>query len=103
MGTDYTKTLLKIKTFIPKLREDLVTRTRLVNKLNKASGKKLICINAPAGYGKSTLIAEWIKQINKCVAWIQLDKNDNDLGQFLSYFVLSLKQLNNNVCDSILL
>lgn len=102
MSTDYTKSLLKIKTFIPKLRSDLVSRSRLIDKLNLASEKKLIIVKAPAGYGKSTLVADWIKQSKKNGAWVQHCENDNDLGRFLSYIVLSLKQSNKNLSDSIL-
>ena len=102
MNKDYSQSLLKTKTFIPKLRKDLLSRLRLVDKLNNSSDKKLIIVKAPAGYGKSTLVADWIKQSDKLGAWIQLCENDNDFGEFLSYIVLALKQLNNNICDSIL-
>ena len=102
MQNDYTQSLLRIKTFIPKLRNDLISRPRLIKKLNDAYDKKLIIVNAPAGYGKSTLVADWINQSKKLGAWIQLCEDDNDFGQFLSYIVLALKQLKNNVLDSIL-
>lgn len=102
MQKDYTQSLLRIKTFIPKLRDDLISRPRLIKKLNDAYDKKLIIVNAPAGFGKSTLVADWINQSEKLGAWIQLCEDDNDFGQFLSYIVLALKQLKNNVFDSIL-
>ena len=103
MSKDYTQSLLKTKTFLPKLRKDRISRSRLISKLSGASDKKLIIVKAPAGYGKSTLVADWVKQSDKHGAWVQLCEYDNDFGQFLSYIVLALKQLKSDLRDSILL
>lgn len=102
MSKDYSQSLLKTKTFVPKLRNDCISRSRLVGKLSGASDKKLIIVKAPAGYGKSTLVADWIKQSDKLGAWIQLCEYDNEFGQFLSYIILSLKQLEPDLFDSII-
>jgi LuxR family maltose regulon positive regulatory protein len=55
---------------------------------------KLILVSAPAGAGKSTMLAAWLKQLDRPAAWLSLEPGDNDLGQFLAYFISALQQLN---------
>ena len=85
--------LLTTKLFIPRLRKSLVTRSRLVERLNDGLDKKLTLIAAPAGFGKTTLLSEWIPQSPRCVTWLSLDGDDNDPIKFWSYFIKSLQGL----------
>lgn len=86
-----TTSLLTTKLYIPPLRPELFSRPRLIDQLNAAMHRKLTVISAPAGYGKTTLLSEWIHQNRDAVtpplpvAWLSLDEADNDPIRFLSY------------------
>jgi ATP/maltotriose-dependent transcriptional regulator MalT len=91
--------LLATKFFVPSNRPELVSRPRLVKQLNDGLYRKLTIISAPAGFGKTTLVTEWLenlqgiaKEKNK-VTWLSLDENDNDYARFLTYFVTALNQI----------
>ncbi|MAT97447.1 MAG: hypothetical protein CL608_09920 [Anaerolineaceae bacterium] len=83
--------LLQTKLYVPRLRPSLVPRLRLKNQLNQGFqlGHQLTLVSAPAGFGKTTLIADWGLQN---LAWLSLDENDNDVARFLTYFIAALKQ-----------
>ncbi|HLE52169.1 MAG TPA: LuxR C-terminal-related transcriptional regulator [Anaerolineales bacterium] len=83
--------LLRTKLFIPRPRKNLVFRSRLVDRLNAGLEKKLTLITAPAGFGKTTLLSEWIPKCPRFVTWLFLDEGDNDPTQFWAYFIASLQ------------
>lgn len=85
--------LLATKLFIPRPRKNLVARPRLVERLNAGLEKKLTLIAAPAGFGKTTLLSEWIPKSPRCVTWFSLDEGDNDQAKFWAYFIKSLQRL----------
>lgn len=87
--------LLSTKLFIPQARhlQDVLPRPRLVERLQSGISRRLTLISAPAGFGKTTLLAQWIPQSERCVCWISLDEADNDLTRFLSYFIAALQLL----------
>jgi len=97
------ETLLRTKLFVPPLRPNLVSRPHLIQRLNQAyhSGHKLILVSAPAGFGKTTLVSEWIAELQSVpildgrngVAWLSLDQNDNDLTRFLAYIVAAINHV----------
>ncbi|MBK5109577.1 MAG: hypothetical protein JJE12_15690, partial [Anaerolineales bacterium] len=89
-----TSPLLSTKLFTPSPRAKLVSRPRLVNRLNAGLQKRLTLISAPAGFGKSTALSSWIADSDYPVAWLSLDEGDNELAQFLSYFVAALQTIN---------
>lgn len=67
-------------------------RGRFIDPLNKGFDRKLTLFSAPAGgSGKTTLLAKWSAQIEHSVAWLSLDKGDNDLGRFFAHFVGALQ------------
>ena len=95
--------LLTTKLYIPLTRPDLVLRPRLIERLNQGLYNKLTLISAPAGFGKTTLVTEWLdnlrgdtqkgnQTVNK-VAWLSLDEGDNDPTRFLTYFIAALNQI----------
>ena len=88
-------TLLQTKLYIPPLRPNLVRRSRLIDDLNQGLtlGCKLILISAAAGFGKTTLLSEWVRSGNLAAAWVSLDSGDNDLVRFLSYFINALQTI----------
>ena len=100
--------VLATKLYIPPPRSELVSRPRLVKKLNKGLHHKLTLISAPAGFGKTSLVSDWIDSMQpdgdegsqfqdhssengSRVAWLSLDEGDNDLHSFLIYFITALQ------------
>ena len=85
--------LLQTKLYIPTVRRDFVARPRLIEKLNQGLQGKLTLISAPAGFGKTTLISEWLGQREWPVAWLSLNENDNTPTRFLAYFIAALQSI----------
>jgi LuxR family transcriptional regulator, maltose regulon positive regulatory protein len=94
--------ILATKLFIPPARANLVLRLRLIQNLNDAwqHDKKLILVSAPAGYGKTTLITDWLRTAQAKSAWLSLDKADNDPARFLTYFIAALQQVDGRMGES---
>ena len=86
--------LLTTKLYIPPLRENYVPRARLLEQLVSGLDRKLILISAPAGFGKTTLICEWLAAAgarqNLQVDWLSLDSDDNEPDRFWGYFIRAL-------------
>jgi LuxR family maltose regulon positive regulatory protein len=87
--------LLKTKVRVPQLRPGTVPRTRLLERFNTCIGCNLVLVSAPAGFGKTTLVAQWAyeNQPQRPVAWVSLDESDNDPVRFWSYLVHALQSL----------
>ena len=85
--------LLATKLYLPRPRLNLVPRPRLTARLNQAQTLPLTLLAAPAGFGKTTLLSEWIPTSEQCVCWLSLDDGDNDPVRFWMYFVAALQTL----------
>jgi LuxR family transcriptional regulator, maltose regulon positive regulatory protein len=91
--------VLATKLYIPLPRPKTVLRPRLIARLNEGLrqnqgfGRKLTLISAPAGFGKSTLVSEWVAGCGHPVAWLSLDQGDNDPTRFLTYLVAAMQTL----------
>src|SRR5438105_7005612 len=86
--------LLETKLFIPRPRAGLVARVGLIERLNQASAGKLTLVSAPAGFGKTTLLAEWLATAeagDQPAAWLALDQSDNEPALFWSYVIAALQ------------
>jgi LuxR family maltose regulon positive regulatory protein len=83
--------LLSTKFYIPPLRREQVLRPRLIERLNAGLHRKLTVISAPAGFGKTTLVAQWLKTAQCPSTWLSLDESDNDETRFLTYVVAALR------------
>ena len=96
--------ILATKLFAPPPRPGLVLRPRLVERLKKGllSSCKLSLISAPAGFGKTTLISEWIANCEQPVAWLSLDEGDNDPVRFTSYLIAALQTIKPGTGESLL-
>lgn len=79
--------LLQTKLYAPKPRGDTLVRPRLIELLQANLDKPLILLTAPAGYGKTTLLAQFIAKARLPVGWYQLDEGDNDPALFFEYLV----------------
>lgn len=85
--------ILATKLYIPPQRPNLVCRPRLIGQLNENLLRKLTLISAPAGFGKTTLVSEWIASGTQPAAWLSLDEVDSDSVRFLTYLVAALRTL----------
>jgi LuxR family maltose regulon positive regulatory protein len=79
--------ILTTKLYAPPIRSELVMRQRLLDKLSASQHRKLTLISAPAGFGKTTLVSEWIAQSDQHFAWLSLDAGDADPNRFLMYIL----------------
>ena len=94
--------MLLTKLHIPQAGKKTVNRTNLFTKLNEGLNRKLILISASAGFGKTTLISDWINQHKIPTAWFSLDKGDNDPVEFLSYVISAIQSINKEFGQSAL-
>jgi LuxR family maltose regulon positive regulatory protein len=89
-----TDALVTTKVRLPRTRQVLVPRPRLREALVRYEGRKLTLISAPAGFGKTTLLSEWLEDRSRdgrLVAWLSLEEADNDQALFLAYLVSALR------------
>ena len=86
--------LIATKLYVPKLRRGLVTRPRLIAHVRRGAEAKLTLVSAPAGFGKTTLLADWLGETpdgDRSVAWLSLDPADNEPSSFWTYVVTALQ------------
>jgi len=89
--------IISTKLHIPTPRLNLVKRQRLTARLNMGLHRKLTFISAPAGYGKTTLVCEWLANCGRHVAWLSLEQEDNEIPRFLTYFISALQTISENI------
>lgn len=85
--------LLKTRFYIPPLRENGVVRTRLLERLKTSGGGELILVSAPAGYGKTTLVSQWLHYQPHTFAWLTLGQEHNAPAVFWEYTLTALRQI----------
>jgi LuxR family transcriptional regulator, maltose regulon positive regulatory protein len=85
--------ILQSKLLVPSLRAGLVPRTALVNRLRASSDARVFSIAAPAGYGKTTLLAQWAARDARPFAWVSLDDRDDDPVSLLTYIAAALHRV----------
>jgi LuxR family transcriptional regulator, maltose regulon positive regulatory protein len=86
-----TNPLLATKLHVPRPRPRLVHRSRLIQRLQQGMERVLTLLSAPVGFGKSTLLSDWLSSGNIPVAWLSLDSQDNESTRFLSYLFAALQ------------
>ena len=105
--------ILATKLFIPPPRPKIVLRPRLIERLNEglSSGRKLTLISASAGFGKTTLVSDWVagswhrppgQVCERPVAWLSLDEGDSDPTRFLAYFIAALQTIMAKIGEGVL-
>lgn len=94
--------ILATKLYVPPARLEVVPRPRLVEGLNEGLHRKLTLVCAPAGFGKTTLVGEWVAGCERPVAWLSLDEGDSDRTRFLTYLVAALRTVSANIGEGIL-
>ncbi len=85
--------LLATKLNVPGLRPDLVPRPRLARRLDAVRDRGLVLVCAPAGYGKTVLLTEWVRRARRAVAWLSLDAGDDDPARFWRYVIAALDRV----------
>ena len=85
--------LLATKLYMPGSRPGLVSRPRLLDRLDQAVVRDLILVCAPAGFGKTVLLADWVRRGRWPVAWLSLDAGDNDPARFWRHAAAALDPL----------
>jgi LuxR family maltose regulon positive regulatory protein len=86
-----TDSLLRTKLHIPPVRPELVSRPRLIERLDAGLSRKLTLLSAPAGCGKTTLLSEWVARLPGRAAWLSLGDGDNDPARFWTYLIAALQ------------
>ncbi len=101
--------LLNTKLYIPPIPPEIVSRSRLIEHLTAGLHRKLTLISAPAGFGKTTLLSEWIHEESGWTtmtrpkfAWLSLDRDDNDPIRFWSYIIGAIQTIQTDVGKSCL-
>ena len=97
--------LITTKLRVPRKRPNLVERSRLRDALSAGEERALTLVSAPAGFGKSTLLAAWLDDRSgdgRSVAWLSLDESDNDPARFLTYLMGALQTVEEGIGEGVL-
>ena len=89
--------MLLTKLHIPSTGPEIVNRSKLINKLNQSLDKKLTLISAPAGFGKTTILVDWINNHKIPAVWFSIDKTDNDPVTFSNYIIAAFQKIENKL------
>jgi LuxR family maltose regulon positive regulatory protein len=93
--------VLATKLHVPLPRPEVVTRPRLIERLDGGMRGKLTLVSAPAGFGKTTLLGEWAARCGRRTAWLSLDEGDADPARFLAHLVAALQRIAPDVGASV--
>ena len=94
--------LLATKLYISPPQPKAVPRPRLVAELSEGLNRKLTLVSAPAGFGKTTLLSEWLSKCERPVAWLSLDEGDSNPTRFLTYLVAALQTVDEELGAGVL-
>ena len=100
--------LLETKFYVPRPRRGLVLRPRLSERLDRGTASKLVLVSAPAGFGKTTLLTEWLAAgpaapaDERLAAWLSLDRGDNHPASFWAYVIAALRTVASGIGESAL-
>ena len=93
LDVDHSLSLMQTKLYRPRNRSDVIPRTRLLDRLNAGLSGKVTLVSAPAGFGKTTLLAQWLQTIDRPTAWLSLDEHDNEPRVFVHSLTAALQAL----------
>jgi LuxR family transcriptional regulator, maltose regulon positive regulatory protein len=93
--------LLATKLYVPRTHSGFVRRPRLLAQLDAGSVRPLSLVCAPAGFGKTALLADWIQARQRSVAWLSLDSGDNDPARFWRYAAAALDRVRPGIADGV--
>lgn len=93
--------VLITKLYIPPPKAKAVARPRLVERLEEGLHRTLTLVSAPAGFGKTTLVSEWVANCGRPVAWLSLDDADSDPARFLAYMLSAIQTVTPNIGEGL--
>ena len=93
--------LLATKLYLPHPQPGFVPRPRLLDTLDEALVRGLILVCAPAGFGKTALLADWIRRGGRPVAWLSLDAGDSDPARFWRHVVAALDRARHGIAERV--
>jgi LuxR family transcriptional regulator, maltose regulon positive regulatory protein len=85
--------ILRAKLYVPRYRANAVPRSRLHERLDEGARRDLTVVSAPAGFGKTTLLADWSQRSELPVAWVSLDERDDEPVRFLLYVIAAIETI----------
>ena len=97
-----TLPVLVTKLYVPPPRPEVVPRPHLIGRLHEGLDRKLTLISAPAGFGKTTLVSEWVAASGRPTAWLSLDEADGDPPRFLTYLIAALRTVAPEIGEGLL-
>lgn len=89
--------LLATKLFVPKPPPQLLSRPRLLERLNEGLRSKVLLLSAPAGFGKTMLLGDWVRREEIPTAWFSIDAGDRDPAHFLTYIIAALQKIEEGI------
>lgn len=89
--------VLTTKLFIPARRTNRVIRPKLIERLNRGLGRKMTLISASAGFGKTTLVSEWVGGCDRPAAWLSLDEGDQEFPRFMTHLAAALQRMDGSI------
>jgi LuxR family maltose regulon positive regulatory protein len=98
---DGADVLLATKLYVPAARPDVLSRQRLTAALDEGLARGLLLVCAPAGFGKTSLLAEWARRDRQRVGWLSLDAGDNDPARFWRHVLAALRQVRPEVAERV--
>jgi LuxR family transcriptional regulator, maltose regulon positive regulatory protein len=93
--------LLATKLHVPRPRPGFVLRPRLLERLQEGMGQQVVLVCTPAGFGKTSLLADWARRDRRPVAWLSLDEGDNDPARFWRHVVAALEGVRPGVAERV--
>ncbi len=96
----YPQPLLQTRLYPPRLPADVVARPRIDALFQRGIQRKLLLVNAPAGYGKTTAVLLWMQSLPQPAAWLSLSAQQNDLGAFVAYLVAAIQSVAPDACPN---
>jgi ATP/maltotriose-dependent transcriptional regulator MalT len=89
----HLSSLMRTKLYRPRSGSDVIPRTRLIERLHAGLSGNVTLVSAPAGFGKTTLLVQWLQTIDRPTAWLSLDENDNELHVFVLSLAAALQSV----------
>ncbi len=90
---DIGNRLVAAKTSVPRLRSAIVRRQRLTSRLAASADLPLVVVSAPVGYGKTTLLLDWLQHDDRAIAWVSLDRADDDVATLMTSIIAGVKRV----------
>ena len=92
-ATEVHERLAAAKTSVPHLRSGIVRRQRLSSRLAASADLPLVVVSAPVGYGKTTLLVDWVQHDDRAIAWVSLDPADDDVATLMTSIIAGVKRV----------